>query len=109
MNNQFNPNFNQAPVQQGRLLNIMLVPDIGQIDGYQINPGGSMLFMDEGMKNILLKSRDQNGFPLPDRTWSIKETTPPASSNSPYASKEEVSAINAKLDQVISSLNELLK
>ena len=93
----------QMPMQQGRQLNVMLVSDMGNIDAYTINPGSSMLFLNESMTEFKMRSRDTNGFPLPERTWTLKETTPaPAKTN--FATREEMDAMNAKIDKILDTL-----
>lgn len=103
-------NFNQ-PMQmpQARQLTVTLVPDISNVDGYPVNPGASMLFLDESMTTFKMRSRDPNGFPLPERIWKIKEVTPPSSSQLPYATKEEVEAINSKMDQVLAMVKKFVE
>lgn len=98
----------QMPMQQGRLIQVMLVPDFNNIDAYTINPGGSVMFLNEGMTEFKMRSRDQNGFPTPERTWTLKETTPPQAKTG-YATREEMDALNAKMDQVLSMLTEFTK
>lgn len=101
------PNFNQPNMQMsGQPIQVILVPNINNIDGYTINPGGSLLFLDEGMTTFKLRSRDQNGFPGPEREWSLKETTP-KDNRGKYATKDEVDKLSSKLDEVLEMLKEL--
>ena len=95
--------------QQGRVLNVILVANINDADNYPINPGTSAMFLTESMKEFKMRSRDQNGFPLPERTWTLKETTPPPQANGQYATREEMKNIESKLDKVIATLDELVK
>lgn len=97
------------PMQQGRQLNVMLVPDINNIETYPINPGSSMLFLNESMTEFKMRSRDVNGFPCPERTWSLKETTPPQQNSSQFATREEVKNIENKLDEVLETLKDFMK
>lgn len=84
-------------------IQVIVLDDISQAGNYQVNPGGSTIFMNFAMTEMRMRTRDMSGFPLPDRTWSIKETTPqpqPANIGN-FATKEEVSAINDKLDKLL--------
>lgn len=108
MNNS-NPNMN-VPGQNTSVaynapqsIQVIVLDDISQAGNYQVNPGGSTIFMNFAMTEMRMRTRDMSGFPLPDRTWSIKETTPqPQPTNiGNFATKEEVSAINDKLDKLI--------
>jgi len=108
MNNS-NPNMNvQGQNVQGvyntpQSFQVLVLDDISQAGNYQVSPGCSTIFMNFAMTEMRMRTRDMSGFPLPDRTWSIKETTPqPQIANSGnFATKEEVSAINDKLDKLI--------
>ena len=95
-------------MQQGRPLQVMLVPDINNIDAFSINPGTSMLFLNEAMTEFKMRSRDPNGFPGQERTWTLKETTPP-SAKTEFATKEEMDEINGKMDKILSMLTEFTK
>ena len=101
-------NFGQAQMQ-GRPLTVMLVPDLNNIDSFLINPGASMIFLDEGMTGLKLRSRDQNGFLGQDRKWTLKEVTPPPVQQGQYATREEVDAMNTKMDKILDVLSELMK
>lgn len=102
-------NFGQPmQMQQGRPLQVMLVPDINNIDAFSINPGASMLFLNESMTEFKMRSRDSNGFPGPERTWVLKETTPP-SAKTGFATREEMDAMNNKMDQILAMLTEFTK
>lgn len=97
------------PMQmQGRPLQVMLVPDFNNIDTFSINPGSSMLFLNESMTEFKMRSRDPNGFPGQERTWTLKETTPP-SAKTGFATKEEMDEMNRKIDQILATLTEFAK
>ena len=97
------------PMQmQGRPLQVMLVPDFNNIDAFSINPGSSMLFLNESMTEFKMRSRDPNGFPGTERTWSLKETTPP-SAKSGVVTREEMDEMKVKMDKILSMLTEFTK
>lgn len=97
------------PMQmQGRPLQVMLVPDFNNIDAFSINPGSSMLFLNEAMTEFKMRSRDPNGFPGTERTWSLKETTPP-SAKSGVVTREEMDEMKNKMDKILSMLTEFTK
>lgn len=101
---------NMYTQSQPQLLNVVLVPNMSAVDTYPVNPGTSLLFLDEGMTEFRMKSKDINGFPRPDRIWSMKETTPPpVTPGSNFATKEEMNAVNDKLDKVLSVLEQFTK
>lgn len=105
-----NQNFNQGVVQQGRPLMVTLVPDILNIDGITINPGSAMFFLNESMTTLKMRSRDFNGFMMPERVWELKETTPPPQTQvGQFATKEEFDNLNAKMDKLLSAFNEFAK
>lgn len=95
-------------MQQGRPLQVMLVPDINNIDAFSINPGASMLFLNEAMTEFKMRSRDPNGFPGQERTWTLKETTPP-STKTGFATREEMDVMNSKMDKILAMLTEFTK
>ena len=98
------PNQNPSQVYNApQSIPVIVLDDISQAGSYQVNPGGSTLFLNFAMTEMRMRARDTSGFPLPDRTWTIKETTPqPQQANTGnYATKEEVSAINDKLDKLL--------
>lgn len=103
-------NYGQSmPMQmQGRPLQVMLVPDFNNIDAFSINPGSSMLFLNESMTEFKMRSRDPNGFPGTERTWSLKEITPP-SAKSGLVTREEMDEMKAKMDKILSMLTEFTK
>ena len=100
-------NYGQSmPMQmQGRPLRVMLVPDFNNIDAFSINPGSSMLFLNESMTEFKMRSRDPNGFPGQERTWTLKETTPP-SPKSGLVTREEMDEMKDKMDKILSMLTE---
>lgn len=100
-------NFGQAQTQ-GRPLTIMLVSDINNIDGYQINAGASMLFLNEAMTEFRLRARDVNGFPSAERKWTLKEVTPPPIQTQ-YVTREEINSMNDKMDKILNTLSEFMK
>lgn len=103
--NQNANNFGQPiQMQQGRPLNVLLVPDIDNIDGFSINPGASMLFLNEAMTKFKMRSRDVNGFPLPERIWKVEEVTPVQQPNNQFVTREEFMNLNTKLDKLVSEL-----
>ena len=104
--NNYNQNYIQQPQQQNRVINVVIVSDMKDVDNYPVNANSSVMFLDESMKEFKMRARDINGFPLQDRTWSLKETTP-SQQNNQYATRDELKSIEAKLDKVISTLDEL--
>jgi hypothetical protein len=113
--NNYNPYVNQPqqqpqPQQSGTPLMVTLLPDISMADTYNLAPNSSMFFLDQGMTTLKMRSRDQNGFARPDRTWEIKETTPPPQTvEGPYVTKEEFNQLNGKLDKLLSAWQEFSK
>ena len=54
------------------------------------------------MSEIRIKAKDANGFPMPDRTWSLTETTPKqAAPSNNYVTKDEFNALSDKIDKLI--------
>lgn len=102
-------NYTQPLQQQNRIINVILVSNINDADNYPINPNTSVMFLSESMKDFKMRSRDSNGFPLPERTWELTETTPTPQLNGQYATRDELKGIEAKIDKVISTLDELIK
>lgn len=114
VNMNANPNFNQngpSAYNPAQPITVVLVNDMSQADSYTINPNTSMLFMDYAMKNFKMRSRDMNGFPGPDRTWTMTETTPQPATNAPsnYATKEELGKLQSDMNEQFNKLFELLK
>lgn len=112
--NNYNPYINQPQQQQlqnnGTPLMVTLLSDISMADTYNLAPNSSMFFLDQGMTTLKMRSRDQNGFARPDRTWEIKETTPPPQeTEGPYVTKEEFNQLNGKLDKLLSAWQEFSK
>ena len=68
-----------------------------------------MIFLDEGMTGLKLRSRDQNGFLGQDRKWTLKEVTPPPAQQNQFATREEFDAINSKMDKILDALSEFIK
>ena len=91
----YNQNYIQQPQQQNRVINVVIVSNINDADNYPVNPNSSVMFLDESMKEFRMRTRDLNGFPIPDRTWSLKETTP-SQQNNQYATRDELKSIEAK-------------
>ena len=92
-------------------ITVVLVNDMSQADTYTINPNSSMLFMNYAMTEFKMRSRDMNGFPSPDRTWSMKETTPqpmPANSGN-FVTKDEFNQMTNSMNEQFNKLFELLK
>jgi hypothetical protein len=58
------------------------------------------------MSEIRIKAKDASGFSMPDRTWSLTETTPkqPASSGD-YVTKDEFKALSDKIDKLVAQLS----
>lgn len=108
---QMNQNgFGQPMQMQGRPLTVMLVPDINNIDGYSINPGASMLFLNESMTEFRMRSRDTNGFLGQERKWTLKEVTPPPQvPQGQFATREEFNSLNGKIDEMMKILGEFTK
>lgn len=112
--NNYNPYGNQLQQQpstsNGTPLMVTLLPDISTADTYNLAPNSSMFFLDQGMTTLKMRSRDQNGFARPDRTWEIKETTPPPQvSDGPYATKDDLQQLNNKIDKLLSAWQEFSK
>lgn len=104
MNQNTNTFGQPIQMQQGRPLNVILVPDIDNIDGFSINPGASMLFLNEAMTKFKMRSRDVNGFPLPERIWKVEEVTPVQQTNPQFVTREEFAALDSKLDKLVNEL-----
>lgn len=108
--NMINPNpqpmVNTGSYQpQFRNIPIILVNSMDDVKAYQMAPGSSVLFMNYGMTDFLMRTTDPNGFPLPDRTWTMTETTPkPVTNAGNYVSADEFKSftndINAKFDKL---------
>ena len=93
---------NDGSMNQPRPINVMLVPNFSNIDNYNVNAGSSVLFMDEQMTELKLRSRDMNGFPMPERIWKMKEVTPPPQ-NGPgakYVTQAEFEKVTSSLDEI---------
>ena len=105
-NMNYNQNYIQQQKKKNRVINVVIVSNMNDADSYPVNQNSSVMFLDESMKEFKMRSRDLNGFPLPERTWSLKETTP-SQQNSQYATRDELKNIEAKIDKVISTLDEL--
>lgn len=104
-------NFMQQPnpsVPQGQMIQVMLVPDINNIDGFSISPGTTMMFLNEQMTEFKLRSRNMNGFPNPERTWKLEETTPKPEQGG-FVSREEFQEMSGKMDKILSALSEFMK
>lgn len=112
--NMINPNpqpmantgFSQS---QFRNIPIILVNSMDDVKAYQMAPSSSVLFMNYGMTDFLMRTTDPNGFPLPDRTWTMTETTPkPMTNAGNYVSADEFKSfsndINAKFDKLFGML-----
>lgn len=94
--------FNQP---QFRSINIVLVNSIEDARSYQMPPGVPVLFMDQSMTSFLMRSTDPNGFLLPDRTWSMTETTPkPTVPAGDYVTKNEFKELSDKIDKLVAQL-----
>jgi hypothetical protein len=93
---------------QPTIINVVLVPDVNNVDHIPVNPGTSVMFLNEKMTEFKMRSRDPNGFPGQERTWTLKETTPP-SAKSGVVTREEMDAMNSKMDQILAMLTEFAK
>lgn len=107
MNNNFGGQTMSTP-SQGQLINVVLVPDIDDIDWYPINPGGSVLFLNTAMTGFRLRSREQNGFPGPERRWEVKEVTPPPQTNG-AVTRKEFDEMSSKMDEMMKILKDFAK
>ena len=107
MNNPV-PNMGSNPAQP---ITVVLVNDMSQADTYTINPNSSMLFMNYAMTDFKMRSRDMNGFPVPDRTWSMTETTPqpmPANSGN-FVTKDEFNKMTTSMNEQFDKLFKMLQ
>ena len=100
----------QPSPSNGTPLMVTLLSDISMADTYNLAPNSSMFFLDQSMTTLKMRSRDQNGFARPDRTWEIKEITPPPQeTEGSYVTKEEFNQLNSKLDKLLSAWQEFSK
>ena len=104
--NMINPNpqmqQNYNPYQT---LPFVLVQDMAMANSYNIGPGGSVIFINQDMSEIRIKAKDASGFSMPDRTWSLTETTPkPTTISGDYVTKDEFRALSDKIDKLVSQL-----
>jgi hypothetical protein len=91
---------------QFRNLPIILVNSMEDVKAYQMGPGSSVLFMNYGMTDFLMRTTDPNGFPLPDRTWTMTETTPkPVQPSGDYVTKSEFKDLSDKIDKLLKQLS----
>jgi hypothetical protein len=96
-NPQMQQNFN--PYQT---LPFVLVQDMTMANSYNIGPGGSVIFINQDMSEIRIKAKDASGFSMPDRTWSLTETTPKqAAPSDNYVTKDELKVLTDKIDQLV--------
>lgn len=93
---------------QPTIINVVLVPDVNNVDHIPVNPGTSVMFLNEKMTEFKMRSRDQSGFANPDRTWSMKETTPPRAMNS-AVSREEFTEMQNSISEIKKMLEGLVK
>ena len=99
-NPQIQQNFNQY-----QTLPFVLVQDMAMANSYNIGPGGSVIFINQDMSEIRIKAKDASGFSMPDRTWSLTETTPKTTAPSgDYVTKDEFKALSDKIDKLVSQL-----
>ena len=100
---------NDGTMSQPRPINVMLVPNFNGIDGYNVNAGSSVLFLDEQMTELRLRSRDMNGFPMPERIWKMKEVTPPPKTGpgANYVTHAEFEKVTTSLDEITKILKTL--
>ena len=112
MNQNMGPQPNSAPgYNPAQPITVVLVNDMSQADSYTINPNSSMLFMNYAMTEFKMRSRDMNGFPSPDRTWTMKETTPqPAPVNTGnFVTKEEFNNMTTSMNEQFDKLFKMLQ
>ena len=106
-NNMINPN---PQMQQNfnpyQTLPFVLVQDMAMANSYNIGPGASVIFINQDMSEIRIKAKDPSGFSLPDRTWSLTETTPKQTTPSDnYVTKDEFRALSDKIDKLVAQLS----
>lgn len=99
---------NQTPMQP-TVINVVLVPDQITMDNYPIQPGGSVMFLDDKMTKFTMRSKNQTGFPNPDRVWSMKEVTPPPQTPGNYATKDDLADMNNAILEMKKMLEDLTK
>ena len=102
--NNFPLNTNPQPT----VINVILVPDINNVDGIPVNPGTSVMFLNEKMTEFKMRSRDTSGFANPDRTWAMKETTPVRQSTN-TVSREEFNQMQNSLAEIKKMLEDFTK
>lgn len=71
-----NPQLQQPNYNPYQTLPFVLVQDMAMANSYNIGPGASVIFINQDMSEIRIKAKDASGFSMPDRTWSLTETTP---------------------------------
>ena len=97
-----NPQFQQQNFNPYQTLPFVLVQDMAMANSYNIGPGGSMIFINQDMTEIRIKAKDPSGFSMPDRTWSLTETTPKQATQSDnYVTKDEFKVLTDKIDQLV--------
>lgn len=97
-----NPQFQQQNFNPYQTLPFVLVQDMTMANSYNIGPGASVIFINQDMSELRIKAKDLNGFPLPDRTWTLTETTPkPTAQSGNYVTKDEFNALSDKIDKPI--------
>lgn len=97
---------NAMGYQQPNVINVVLLPNMKDIDNYPVNPGTSVMFLDSAMSEFRMRSRDTNGFPNPERSWTLTETTPPqtAMNGGDYATKKEIDELRGMLAEIKNAL-----
>lgn len=97
-----NPQFQQQNFNPYQTLPFVLVQDMTMANSYNIGPGASVIFINQDMSELRIKAKDPNGFPLPDRTWTLTETTPkPTAQSGNYVTKDESNALSDKIDKPV--------
>ena len=108
----FTPNMNGMGYQQPQAtsINVIILPDISMADQYPVGPGSRLMFINEKMTEFRMKGRDTAGLPLPDRIWSMKETTPPPTApGGDYVSKEEFKKVTDTLSRLETMLSKIVE
>lgn len=110
-----NNNWNQPVAQQsfpqsnpGSIMTIFVNSE-DEVLNYPVAAGLTVMLVDFNHKKFYLKSTGVNSVPQPLRKFPFEEEvvqTPqiPMASNGTYVSREEFSALNSKLDKLISEL-----
>lgn len=116
-NNFFNPyqqNFMQQQFQQPQVNNTVLVVPVQGESGANIYPvaaGNTVFLIDFALKTFWIKSTDANGIPARFDAYEFKNKVVPIvslSKDSNFVSQAEFSEVKNQLQQIATSLQDLL-